>query len=370
VLTSQERRVSTRKNLQKLTYLSLQPDNGGIVLDISEGGLGFHVTAPVERSGPIYFWFYAGSSRIECTGELVWIDEAKKTGGLRFIQVPRKILDQIRNCPQDSDLRLEIGNEAAATLPSPEEKTPAQAIELRSDPVPSSPAIPVDQLPPDSFTFTRHGSHVSDREEYNPELFTSPLKDTYSDGQTSGLIKVMLSLALMVALVILAFAQRRAAGKALIWLGTKISGENNRQMASRTPPPEVSTSPSNPLASPMQQPAIQPSAIQQPAVQHPAIHNALPAAVSKTPPSKSAHPEHTPVTSHKGIVVQAGALQHEDEARELEKSLRLKKFPAYVQPPTTDKLYRVVIGPYGSEKLAEAAKAELMQAGYQGFIRH
>ena len=53
--------------------------------DVSAGGLGFHVIARVPRSGTVRFWYSLQTNhRIEATGELVWTDETRKKGGLRF----------------------------------------------------------------------------------------------------------------------------------------------------------------------------------------------------------------------------------------------------------------------------------------------
>ena len=59
----QERRLSIRKTPDHLAYLSLPSDNGGIVIDVSEGGLGFHAIAPVEADGPIHFRFAIDSAK-------------------------------------------------------------------------------------------------------------------------------------------------------------------------------------------------------------------------------------------------------------------------------------------------------------------
>jgi hypothetical protein len=85
----QERRISTRKTLDHLVYLSLPANNGGTVIDVSEGGLGFHSVAPVVADGPIHFRFAINSAiRIRAVGELAWRDETGKIGGLRFTQLP------------------------------------------------------------------------------------------------------------------------------------------------------------------------------------------------------------------------------------------------------------------------------------------
>ena len=92
-----ERRLSTRKTPDYLAYISLPSDNGGIVIDVSEGGLGFHAVAPVEADGPIHFRFAMDSAeRVKAVGELAWKDETGKTCGLRFTELPDEVREQIR----------------------------------------------------------------------------------------------------------------------------------------------------------------------------------------------------------------------------------------------------------------------------------
>jgi hypothetical protein len=92
-----ERRLSTRKTPDNLAYISLPSDNGGIVIDVSEGGLAFHAVAPVEADGPIHFRFAMDSSeRVTAVGELAWKDEEGKTCGLRFTELPDEVREQIR----------------------------------------------------------------------------------------------------------------------------------------------------------------------------------------------------------------------------------------------------------------------------------
>lgn len=100
----QERRISTRKTLDHLVYLSLPFNNGGTVIDVSEGGLGFHSVAPVVADGPIHFRFAIDSAiRIRAVGELAWIDKTGKIGGLRFTQLPDEVREQLHNWADQSD---------------------------------------------------------------------------------------------------------------------------------------------------------------------------------------------------------------------------------------------------------------------------
>jgi len=83
--------------MQQLAYIKLPSDNGGIVLDISEGGLGFLAVAPIESDGPIRFRFSAKPiTGLEAIGELAWKDQSGKSGGIRFTHVPEQVREQIR----------------------------------------------------------------------------------------------------------------------------------------------------------------------------------------------------------------------------------------------------------------------------------
>jgi hypothetical protein len=73
------------------------PDNQAIVLNISDEGLGFHALNPVTQSGTVRFSFSDNSERIEASGELVWTDSTKKTGGLRFASLPQASRRRIWN---------------------------------------------------------------------------------------------------------------------------------------------------------------------------------------------------------------------------------------------------------------------------------
>jgi hypothetical protein len=44
-----ERRQNPRTKLVEIAYIGMGPENGGLVLDVSEGGLSFHSVAPIQR---------------------------------------------------------------------------------------------------------------------------------------------------------------------------------------------------------------------------------------------------------------------------------------------------------------------------------
>ena len=93
-----ERREKTRKVPDEFAFLQLEQDDGGKVLDISEGGLRFESFAPVrEEPDPIHFWFSLNMrDRIEGWGELAWTDPRRERGGLKFLRLAEGGREQIR----------------------------------------------------------------------------------------------------------------------------------------------------------------------------------------------------------------------------------------------------------------------------------
>lgn len=86
-----------RVRLGWIVYVNLRSGNGGIVLDISEKGLALQTADRVGAGGPIHFRFLVPAiERVEVTAELIWIDETRKRGGLRFIDLPESAAEEIR----------------------------------------------------------------------------------------------------------------------------------------------------------------------------------------------------------------------------------------------------------------------------------
>jgi cell division septation protein DedD len=69
------------------------------------------------------------------------------------------------------------------------------------------------------------------------------------------------------------------------------------------------------------------------------------------------------------IVLQLAALRQESDALAMADAVQQKKFPSFVVAPTSDNLYRVQVGPYATEQLAEAAKAALERAGFKAILK-
>src|SRR5437764_4346607 len=87
-MTVAERRRTPRAPVETLSYINFGTSNGGIVSDVSAGGLGFRVFAPVPKSGTIRFSFSVENRQMDAIGELVWTDATRRRGGLRFTSSP------------------------------------------------------------------------------------------------------------------------------------------------------------------------------------------------------------------------------------------------------------------------------------------
>ena len=85
-----------RTKVAALAYINFEPNNGGIELNVSEGGLCFHAVTPLQLDGTLRFWFSAEGRRVEANGELAWTDETRKAGGLRFGILPAEVRVQVR----------------------------------------------------------------------------------------------------------------------------------------------------------------------------------------------------------------------------------------------------------------------------------
>src|SRR5271169_3734788 len=131
-------RKAPRMTVNELAYVNLGKDNGGIILNISEGGLCFQSTAPVQRTEAIRFWFSyrnrpidpnegqawndeaqtRGVSRcIEARSELAWTDDTQKRGGLRFTNLGPEAREQIRDWIRQATL-VNVNGKSVPSSPS------------------------------------------------------------------------------------------------------------------------------------------------------------------------------------------------------------------------------------------------------------
>ena len=117
-----ERRSSQRETPEKLSYIQFEPEGGGIVLNASEQGLAFHAANAVKQPGPMRLSISPNpTQRLELSAEIVWLDDAKKFGGLRFREISADVKNGIRQwlaqtaASSDSDSELAAPSYASSS---------------------------------------------------------------------------------------------------------------------------------------------------------------------------------------------------------------------------------------------------------------
>jgi TonB family protein len=93
------RRFYARRKMEGLIYVDLGPENGGILIDVGEGGLGFQSVAPVSLDQAVLLKFKVpgGAEPLEGFAEIAWLNESGKGGGLRFVELSENARSQIRS---------------------------------------------------------------------------------------------------------------------------------------------------------------------------------------------------------------------------------------------------------------------------------
>jgi len=188
--------------MEKHAYINIEPNNGGIVLNVSDEGLCFHSFDPVPRNGKVRFWFSDNGQRIEADATLAWTDETQK-GGLRFTTLPAEAREKIRDWMSHPTTGL------AADGRSGREGSRPSAF---SSPVGNSPGAKVVPVDP--------GSLVAASPELRVPLPASP----FSRGLVTGLL-----VSAVVVAAILFHDYRRQLGESLIELGERFAAKPQAQ---------------------------------------------------------------------------------------------------------------------------------------------
>jgi PilZ domain-containing protein/sporulation related protein len=207
-----EHRHAPRFALKNLAYVNLEPDNGGILIDVSAGGISFRSAVPVPQSSTVRFSFSLDNHRIEASGRLAWSDATRKRGGLKFTSVSPEAQRAISDWIGQHALPVSVNEEFAPPPRSLPESTFLTSDQRRN-------AIATDH---DSLTLAAFSPSVQ-----LPRLLT---------GFSGGLVAGILISALVAGLFVLQ-THRRELGASLIHLGERLGGNSVSQPA--LPEPET-----------------------------------------------------------------------------------------------------------------------------------
>lgn len=247
----QERRQWTRIRPTQLVYVEMGTDNGGMVRDISETGIGFCAVSPVAVGEKITFVFTPdGERQLEGNAELAWTDVTGKVGGLRFLEVSDEFGGELHSWLRRNT--VPVGSVAkhalAAATPmdgmeQPPRETPRELLKpakegqfktLRCNAmrIAVDAAAPVTKKEPaprelvDTPVLSYAVSEIISR-EVKPRLPKPAIVEHAREASRRGATNVVRAAGAMFVVMLLGilFLFRQGAGDSLVWLGRKISGE-------------------------------------------------------------------------------------------------------------------------------------------------
>jgi len=160
---SRDRRLHTRTTLASLTYVELGDTKGGMILNISNGGMALAVVDRYvvgEYLSRIRFPLPISSEGFEVSARIVWLSESKNGAGVRFVDLTPEGRDRISRWIESEKPALEFEH-----LPKPLRRE-SQALEFssrRSGGNFGAPSVPDEELAaryaeifPSESTYAKH----------------------------------------------------------------------------------------------------------------------------------------------------------------------------------------------------------------------
>jgi hypothetical protein len=282
-----------------LSAVELGDDNGGIVLNLSEGGLALRAISQVagDEVPNLRFQFSQSDVWIETRARVTWRSDSKTSAGVEFIDLPEEARQQIKEW-----IAFTSDDAAVETRTARRENAGGLANAL----ITPEPRVTQER---NDFPFSLFGSVPA--EAHHVDAGEGIASAQSIAGSSAKPRRVFLpALAALIVLCALAFL-----GYTLRQMHAKITGSET--------PAEVAAPP-NPAESGTVSQALRADA----------------SATLDTP----------------GYVLQVGALVREEDAEKLAESLRQKQFPAFVFKRDPSRLYHVVVGPYTKSDSSVMAK--------------
>ena len=82
-----ERRSAPRTTMSRIICFDMGASTGGVVTDVCPRGMGLRADLPMDNSGEVSFALLVDGSRLRGSGEIMWMDQARKVCGIRFTSV-------------------------------------------------------------------------------------------------------------------------------------------------------------------------------------------------------------------------------------------------------------------------------------------
>jgi cell division septation protein DedD len=333
-----ERRVHPRQRVL-FSCADLGEDNGGIVLNISEGGLALETIAELvgEELPKMRFQFSRSPAWIEAKGHITWRSDSRKTAGVEFIDLPPQARKQIQTWISSTSAASGF-QEEIVPLVNVEQFMAARAssgstnrIRVSGKKVPEP--VPNNLNDHSIFSLSRPPGGKRNAQTISrnagAERVTSPGEARYLAGP------------LFLALMLLT---------GFVFLGYHLGNWVNGRPIAITAAAAVPDNPSNTSEAPAPSPSLVPTSAPPP----------IPAPTPAVPPAPK------PSSDSPSYVLQVGAMSLKGNADTLVESLRQRNFPAFVIKSEKNHLYLVIIGPYDDANKTAQARAELKRQGFEG----
>lgn len=166
-----ERRHARRQKVDSVVYLNIEPDNGGILLDLSEGGMCISVAHPMVVSTRMQFSLRLNEEEpVAGTGQVSWLSESGRGAGVRFVELSDDSRQRLHNWlaggTDASTRESEVAKPPDAFEPAAKAEKPAPVIPM-----------PVTTPPPAEITDPISQTTESTEKRHEPEsplLFLPP----------------------------------------------------------------------------------------------------------------------------------------------------------------------------------------------------
>jgi len=345
---AEERRQHQRLVPDAPLFVALDDAKSGLLLDLCEGGLAVASLVPrsLDEIVTLGFELPERVGHIEAKARIAWTRDSGHLTGVHFVDLEEASRQQLSEwIATGTNLRLAPLAEAVEPV-IVTRSTYAQVDAIRQE-------APVDGTTAEGPLFKAPAGSEGDSESAKRE--PSLLAGRERGG------KIRYSIELFVAVVILSWA--------LVFLGYQMGSTGaSRQSRENTGAPKVTEASSRPeensgaasaapLSAPMPTRTLAPPASVPARTSNRALFAPRVAAASGGPSMDS------------GIVLQVGAMKLEDNAAAMAQELRKKKFPAVVLRHGNEKLYRVVVGPYGDADSTTKAKQQLEKEGFKPLLQ-
>lgn len=235
----QEKRQTLRKRIGRLLYAELGPDNGSILLDISQQGCSFQAIAPVREQQVCYTISVGDGRKVTGEARVAWVDATAKIGGLRFLGDAPELQEQIRSW-------MELPAAPLGTLRAGEERdseAKRRRKKLREEAQAQAAIAEAGrstQLPTRAATDRTSAPQSSIPSVQAPATTRAVLQTPATNRTRTGPAFATIAL---VAILFTMMAYRQDLGRMVMGLGASIAGEPHKAPAT---PPDATPEPSAP----------------------------------------------------------------------------------------------------------------------------